>query len=115
MQLYIHVQPFIIGRNRTTLPTQYSPKSDQTVKNQTTVQKNTEPFETKWNSSGESESALIETPPQSKSTSEIEPNKLESNMEKCGVSTEEKRKKKREKHVIKNVKQNFHQSINLCL
>ncbi|XP_027042238.1 G patch domain-containing protein 4-like [Pocillopora damicornis] len=44
--------------------------------------------------SRESESALIETPPQSKSTSEIELNKLESDMEKCGVSTEEKRKKK---------------------
>ena len=35
MQLYIHVQSFIIGRNRTTLPTAYSPKSDQTFKNQT--------------------------------------------------------------------------------
>ena len=113
MQLYIHVQPFIIGRN--TLPTQYSPKSDQTVKNQTEQFKRTRNLLKPNGTAPERVKALIETPPQSKSTSEIEPNKLESNMETCGVSTEEKRKKKREKHVIKNVRQNFHQSINLCL
>lgn len=62
-------------------------------KSDRTVQKNTKPFETKWNSSRESESALIETPPQSKSTSEIEPTGVEYGEMRCENRGEKEKEK----------------------